>query len=103
LGKLLSSDRPKKVVRENKNNITFKFWFTVCLMKHTWHKNENDDKGDCFFYVGYISKIKKSSIFFSAIDADGIWYDDIEIIYSKITSVTFCDRYSTTWQKYLSK
>jgi hypothetical protein len=66
-------------------------------------ENENDDKGDCFFYVGYISKIKKSSIFFSAIDADGIWYDDIEIIYSKITSVTFGDRYSTTWQKYLSK
>jgi ribosomal protein L7Ae-like RNA K-turn-binding protein len=25
LGKLLSSDRPKKVVRKNKNNITFKF------------------------------------------------------------------------------
>ena len=64
-------------------------------------ENENIDKGNRFFYVGYVRKIKKSSIIFSAIDADGVWCDDIEIKYSKITSVTFGDRYSTTWQKYL--
>ena len=66
-------------------------------------ENENSDKDDRFFYVGYVRKIKKSSIIFSAIDADGAWYDNIEITYSKITSVTFGDRYSTTWQKYLSQ
>lgn len=64
-------------------------------------ENENNDKVDSFFYLGYVSKIKKSSVIFSAIDADGVWYDNIEITYSKVTSVTFGDRYSTTWQEYL--
>lgn len=64
-------------------------------------ENENHDKSDRFFYIGYVSKIKKLSIIFSVIDADGVWYDNIEITYSKITSVTFGDRYSTTWQEYL--
>jgi hypothetical protein len=40
-----------------------------------------------------LENIKKPEI-----DSDGIWYNDIEIIYSKITSVTFSDRYSMTWQ-----
>ena len=64
-------------------------------------ENENNDKDERFFYIGYVSKIKKSSVIFSAIDADGAWNDNIEITYSRITSVTFGDRYSTTWQKYL--
>jgi hypothetical protein len=38
-----------------------------------------------------LENIKKPEI-----DSDGIWYN--EIIYSKITSVTFSDRYSMTWQ-----
>lgn len=66
-------------------------------------QNEDNEKGDGFFYMGYVSKIKKSSILFSAVDADGVWYDNIKIAYSKITSVTFGDRYSTTWQEYLSR
>lgn len=64
-------------------------------------ENENNDKDDRFFCLGYVSEIKKSSIIFSEVDADGVWYDNIEIKYSKITSVTFGDRYSTTWQEYL--
>lgn len=64
-------------------------------------QNENNDKNNCFFYIGNVRKIKKSTIIFSYFDVDGIWYDDIEIPYSKITSVTFGDRYSKTWQEYL--
>lgn len=66
-------------------------------------ENEKTYSDDNFFYLGYITDIKKSYIVFSSVDADGIWYDNIEIPYSKITSVTFNDRYSKTWQKYLAK
>ena len=65
-------------------------------------ENEKLD-GESIFYMGYITEIKKTSVIFSHIDADGEWYDNIEIPYSDVTSVTFNDRYSKTWQKYLSK
>lgn len=65
-------------------------------------ENEKDNENDQFFYIGCVSKIKTSSVYFSFFDADGVWYDDIEISYSKITSITFGDRYSKTWQEYLS-
>ncbi|MDE6656165.1 MAG: hypothetical protein K2J85_04155, partial [Anaeroplasmataceae bacterium] len=54
------------------------------------------------FYMGYIDKIKKSSIHFHCVDADGVWYEG-DIPYFCITSVTFNDRYSKTWQEYLIK
>lgn len=66
-------------------------------------ENENSNEKSNFFYMGYIKKIKKHCVEFSPVGADGEWYDSIEIPYSQITSVTFNDRYSTTWQKYLSK
>lgn len=66
-------------------------------------ENENTDKDEDFFYLGYITAVNDSYIVFSSVDADGEWYDNIKIPYSKITSVTFNDRYSKTWQKYLSK
>ena len=66
-------------------------------------ENEKTDKGNDFFHMGYITEIKKSHIVFSSVDADGVWYDNVKILYSEITSVTFNDRYSQSWQKYLSK
>ena len=66
-------------------------------------ENEKTYSDDSFFCLGYVKDIKKSCIIFSSVDADGVWYDNIVIPYSKITSVTFNDRYSKTWQKYLSK
>ncbi|MCM1197203.1 MAG: hypothetical protein NC310_09085 [Roseburia sp.] len=54
------------------------------------------------FYMGYIHKIENSSIHFYRVDADGVWYEG-DIPYSCITSVTFNDRYSKTWQEYLLK
>ena len=66
-------------------------------------ENEKTDIGNDFFYLGYITEIKKSYIVFSSVDADGVRDDNIRISYSEITSVTFNDRYSRTWQKYLSE
>lgn len=65
-------------------------------------ENEKTDNDNNFFYMGYIAEIKQSYIIFSAVDADGVWDDNVKIPYSEITSVTFNDRYSQAWQKYLS-
>lgn len=63
---------------------------------------ENEKNGDDFFYIGRIKEIRKSDVLFSYFDADGIWCGDVEIPYSKITGITFGDRYSKTWQQYFS-
>lgn len=54
-----------------------------------------------FFYLGYITRVDQTYIVFSSFDADGRRTDGIHIFYDAITSVTFGDRYSATWQKYL--
>lgn len=66
-------------------------------------ENEKTEKDDNFFHLGYIKDIKDSCVVFPSVDADGEWTENVIIPYSKITSVTFNDRYSKTWQKYLSK
>lgn len=66
-------------------------------------QGEKAESGDAFFYIGTIKKPKKASVVFAPFDADGKWLDDVEIPYSKITSVTFGDRYSNTWQKYFEE
>lgn len=66
-------------------------------------KNEKFKTGEEFFYIGTIEKPKKSSVVITPFDADGNWLDKVEIPYSKITSVTFGDRYSKTWQKYFEE
>lgn len=54
------------------------------------------------FYIGSIEKVKKNSVVFDPFDADGIWFDSVEIPYKKITTVIFGDRYSKAFQEYLS-
>ena len=66
-------------------------------------QNEYPDKKENFFYLGVIEKAKRSSVLFRPVDADGVWFDTIEIPYSKITGVTFGDRYSKAFQEYLSR
>ncbi|MBE6876220.1 MAG: hypothetical protein E7496_05765 [Ruminococcus sp.] len=51
--------------------------------------------------VGRIIKVKKKSVVFQEFDADGKWQESTEIDFENITTVTFKDRYSSTWQKYL--
>ena len=54
------------------------------------------------FYIGSIEKAKKNSVIFHPFDADGIWFDSVEIPYKKITNVIFGDRYSKGFEEYLS-
>ncbi|MCH5182808.1 MAG: hypothetical protein J1E00_01405 [Oscillospiraceae bacterium] len=64
-------------------------------------QNEKFEAGEAFYCIGTVKKPKKTSVVIAPFDADGNWLEDIEIPYSKITSVTFGDRYSETWQKYM--
>lgn len=66
-------------------------------------ENEKSNEKSSFFYMGKIAETKKTCVVFSPVGADVELYDNIEIPYSKITSITFNDRYSKTWQEYLSK
>ena len=66
-------------------------------------ENENTKEDLDFFHIGYIKDVKESCVIFSSFDADGEWTENIIIPYSKITTVTFNDRYSTTWRKYLER
>ncbi len=60
---------------------------------------ENEIKQE--IYAGKIKKVKRKSLVFQEFDADGVWQEECEILYDDITTVTFKDRYSSTWQKYL--
>lgn len=59
---------------------------------------ENEYSG--MFYIGSIEKIKKNSVVFRPFDADGIWFDSVEIPYKKITDMIFGDRYSKGFEEY---
>ena len=63
---------------------------------------ENNIPGKDFFQMGYVTDVAQSYIVFRSVDAEGVWTDHVMIAYDAITNVTFCDRYSATWQKYLS-
>ena len=63
-------------------------------------ENDLPDKG--FFRMGYVTDVTQAYIAFRSVDADGVWTEHVMIAYDTITSVTFGDRYSSTWQKYLS-
>lgn len=71
------------------------------ITKYLIVENEREKKNGPYFYLGKVKKIKKSSIIFSPFDADGIWFDDVELTFSEITSVTFGDRYSNTYGEYV--
>lgn len=64
---------------------------------------ENEYEDDYFFYLGKIKKVKKTEVIFTHYDADGSMHDNIVIPISEITSVVFGDRYSKTWEEYISK
>ena len=66
-------------------------------------QNEMEAKGKQFFYLGRINKIKKSKVIFTHYDVNGSIKDNIEIPFDEITSITFGDRYSKTWEEYISK
>ena len=62
---------------------------------------ENENAED--YYLGYVTEIKKACILFNHVDADGEWYENIEIPYSEITSVSIEKRYTSRWRQYLTE
>lgn len=71
------------------------------VTKYLIVENEHEKKNGPYFYIGKVKKIKRSSIIFSPFDADGKWFDDVELLFSEITSVTFGDRYSKAYSEYV--
>lgn len=63
-------------------------------------ENEDDSGDRELFHIGIIKEIQKSSVHFLPFDADGVWFDAIDIPYSKITRVRFESRYAKRWQEY---
>ena len=63
---------------------------------------ENNFPDKDFFHMGYVTDVTQAYIAFRSVDADGVWTEHVMIAYDTITSVTFGDRYSSAWQKYLS-
>ena len=81
-------------------------WETVFKSLQTMNcmiivQNDHTKRKGGVFHLGYVTGVEQSHIIFTSFDADGKRTDDIFIDYDTITSVTFGDRYSTTWQKYL--
>lgn len=63
---------------------------------------EDDINGQ--FAIGIIEKVLKDKLYFKPFDADGVWDEDgLEIRYSQITSVSWENRYSKYWQRYLER
>ena len=55
------------------------------------------------FFIGKIIEVHKSYVVFNDFDADGEWQGEIKIWYRAITSVTFRNRYTMVWEKYLKE
>lgn len=61
-----------------------------------------EDEKNGSFAIGEIRNVYARRVDFLDFDADGVWQNDLwEIPYSTITKVTWGDRYSLNWQRYL--
>ena len=82
-------------------------WHSVFLSLQRIGKNiivekESLDEDEREYAIGHIEKVLKNKVLFKHFDADGIWQDEqLEIPFSKITSVTFGSRYVETFSKYI--
>lgn len=67
-------------------------------------KNEDLEEEELDFAIGKVISVNSNSISFKEFDSNGVWDDNLLTIPFKwITSVTFNDRYSKTWEDYLTK
>jgi hypothetical protein len=55
------------------------------------------------FYIGPVTDVTESAVVTHYFDGCGEWMDPERIPFSKITSMQFGDRYSTTYAKHLKK
>ena len=54
------------------------------------------------YLIGLVAKTFQNKLLFNFFDADGNWFDDQEIYYRDITTVTWGNRYAEVWQRYLA-
>lgn len=54
-----------------------------------------------FFRLGRIENVKRDRVLIRYFTADGTWQEPVEIPFQGITSVTFDDRYSSVFSKYV--
>lgn len=55
----------------------------------------------CYFRLGRIENVKRDRVLIRYFTADGTWQEPVEIPFQGITSVTFDDRYSSVFSKYV--
>ena len=61
-----------------------------------------EDEINDIFTIGKIKKALKNKLYFEDFNGNGEWNElELEIPYSKITSVKWNTRYDTNWKKYL--
>lgn len=54
-----------------------------------------------YFRLGRIESVKRDRVLIRYVDSEGIWQEPVEIPFQGITSVTFGDRYSQVFSKYV--
>lgn len=54
-----------------------------------------------YFRLGRIESVKRDRVLLRYFNSEGIWHDPVEIPFHGITSVTFGDRYSQLFSKYV--
>lgn len=54
-----------------------------------------------FFRLGRIEQVKRDRVIMRYFNSEGVWQDSVEIPFQGITSVTFGDRYSELFSKYV--
>ncbi len=103
--KLMKKEGVWEAVPQSIKKLPLNSWATLLncfigkvVILESEHKDKDDD-----FYIGPIEKITKTSVVIRWFDAVGEWGECDSVPFSKITSMRFGDRYSTTYAKYLKK
>ena len=79
---------------------TWQALFSSLQKLDTYVTIENERFGN--FSIGEIQEVQPRRVCLRAFDADGVWIDPVlEISHGMITKVTWGDRYSLNWQRYL--
>ena len=58
-------------------------------------------RSDGRFYIGKLLRVKKHSVIFRGYDADGIWLEPVKIPFDDIGVISYGDRYTEIFSKYV--
>ena len=84
-------------------NIDISSWQTIFTDLSSLDKYiQIEDASNGLFAIGVINKVLKDRIYFKSFDVNGCWDEELMgIKFSNITSVSWDNRYSNAWKKYL--